>query len=42
MKRVGVIDTFGESGQTGELMRKYGLTSSSIEEAVTLLMRTGR
>ncbi|MGD1055219.1 MAG: transketolase family protein [Nitrososphaerales archaeon] len=42
MKRVGVMDTFGESGQTGELLRKYGLTSSSIEDAVALLMRTGR
>jgi transketolase len=42
MKRVGVMDTFGESGQTGELLRKYGLTSSNIEDAVALLMRTGR
>jgi len=42
MKRVGVMDTFGESGQTGELLKKYGLTSSNIEDAVTLLMRTGR
>jgi len=25
MKRVGVMDTFGESGQTGELLKKYGL-----------------
>jgi len=33
MKRVGVMDTFGESGQTGELLKKYGLTSESIEEA---------
>jgi transketolase len=42
MKRVGVMDTFGESGQTGELLKKYGLTSSSIEDAASLLMRTGR
>ncbi len=42
MKRVGVMDTFGESGQTGELLRKYGLTSSNIEDAAALLMRTGR
>lgn len=42
MKRVGVMDTFGESGQTGELMKKYGLTSSNIEDAASLLMRTGR
>jgi transketolase len=42
MKRVGVMDTFGESGQTGELLKKYGLTSSNIEDAASLLMRTGR
>ncbi|MGD0478063.1 MAG: transketolase family protein [Nitrososphaerales archaeon] len=42
MKRVGVMDTFGESGQTGELLRKYGLTSSNIEDAAALLMRAGR
>ena len=42
MKRVGVMDTFGESGQTGELLKKYGLTSSNIEDAVALLMQTGR
>jgi transketolase len=42
MKRVGVMDTFGESGQTGELLRKYGLTSTNIEDAVALLMRAGR
>jgi transketolase len=33
MKRVGVMDTFGESGQTGELLKKYGLTSEDIEQA---------
>jgi transketolase len=38
MKRVGVMDTFGESGQTGELLKKYGLTSSNIEDAAALLM----
>jgi len=42
MKRVGVMDTFGESGQTGELLKKYGLTSSNIEDAAALLMQTGR
>jgi len=36
------MDTFGESGQTGELLRKYGLTSSNIEDAASLLMRTVR
>lgn len=33
MVRVGVMDTFGESGQTGELLKKYGLTSENIERA---------
>jgi transketolase len=42
MKRVGVMDTFGESGDAGELMKKYGLTSSNIEDAAELLMRTVR
>jgi transketolase len=42
MKRVGVMDTFGESGQTGELLRKYGLTSSNIEDAAALLMQAER
>ncbi len=33
LRRVGVRDTFGESGEASELMKKYGLTSSNIEEA---------
>ncbi|MDV3277299.1 MAG: transketolase family protein [Nitrososphaerales archaeon] len=33
MKRVGVMDTFGESGDAGELMKKYGLTAADIERA---------
>ena len=37
MKRVGVMDTFGESGDAGELLRKYGLTSADIEQAATSL-----
>ena len=38
MKRVGVMDTFGESGEAGELLKKYGLTSSKIEEAAVGLV----
>jgi transketolase len=34
VKRVGVTDTFGESGEAGELMTKYGLTADKIEQAV--------
>ena len=33
LKRVGVNDTFGESGEAQELLNKYGLTSGHIEEA---------
>lgn len=38
MRRVGVMDTFGESGEAGELLKKYGLTSSSIEAAASSLL----
>lgn len=40
MKRVGVMDTFGESGEAGELLKKYGLTSGNIEEAALNLAQT--
>jgi transketolase len=33
LKRVGLMDTFGESGEGEELMRKYGLTADKIIEA---------
>lgn len=33
MLRVGVADTFGESGEAPELLRKYGLTAGEIEKA---------
>jgi len=33
LKRVGVMDTFGESGEAQELLNKYGLTAAHIEEA---------
>lgn len=39
MKRVGVMDTFGESGEAGELLRKYGLTSADIEQAASSLVK---
>ncbi|HEY6283505.1 MAG TPA: transketolase family protein [Nitrososphaerales archaeon] len=39
MKRVGVMDTFGESGEAGELLRKYGLTSANIEQAANSLVK---
>ncbi len=37
VRRVGVRDTFGESGEASELMKKYGLTASNIEEAAVEL-----
>jgi transketolase len=37
MKRVGVMDTFGESGEAGELLKKYGLTAADIESAALSL-----
>jgi len=39
MKRVGVMDTFGESGDAAELMKKYGLTAANIEEAAETLLQ---
>ena len=39
MKRVGVKDTFGESGEPSDLLKKYGLTSKEIEEAAMTLTR---
>jgi len=33
MKRVGIMDVFGESGKARELMEKYGLTAKNIAEA---------
>jgi transketolase len=39
MKRVGVMDTFGESGEAKELMKKYGLTAANIESAATALVK---
>jgi transketolase len=34
MERLGVKDTFGESGKPQELLEKYGLTAKDIKEAV--------
>jgi transketolase len=42
MKRVGVMDTFGESGEANELLRKYGLTSANIEAAASGLIQQSR
>ena len=33
IRRVGVMDTFGESGEAADLLRKYGLTAANVEQA---------
>ena len=40
MHRIGVMDTFGESGEAGELLRKYGLTAANIGQAALDLIKT--
>ncbi|MDG6997709.1 MAG: transketolase family protein [Nitrososphaerota archaeon] len=42
MKRVGTMDTFGESGEDKELMIKYGLTANNIANNVLALRSAGR
>lgn len=39
IKRVGVQDRFGESGEPNELMEKFGLSKESIIRAVTNVLR---
>jgi transketolase len=39
MVRVGILDTFGESGRPQELMEKYGLTKVSLIEAVHKVLK---
>ena len=38
IEMVGIMDTFGESGQPRELMEKYGITSKDIVEKVKKVM----
>ncbi|MBI4091127.1 transketolase family protein [candidate division WWE3 bacterium] len=38
VKRLGMRDTFGESGQPGELLEKYGMSSNHIKVAVGQLL----
>jgi len=37
--RVGVKDTFGESGTPDQLMEKYGLDNKAIEKAVLRVLK---
>lgn len=39
MKIIGVEDRFGESGEQGELLDHFGLTTEAIKQAVTSVMR---
>ena len=42
MERIGMGDTFGESGEPNELLEKYGMSVAKIKEAVkTVLKRKG-
>lgn len=40
VKRIGVEDTFGESGTPAELMKKFGLTREKIKKAVLGVLRS--
>lgn len=39
MKRIGTLDTFGESGKPDELLKKYGLTKEEMIEAVEEIIK---
>ena len=39
LKRVGVQDRFGESGEPNELLEKFGLSKDAIIKAVTHVLR---
>jgi transketolase len=39
VRRIGVRDTFGESGDEKDLMKKYGLTSEHIAAAARDILK---
>lgn len=39
VKRIGVRDTFGESGKPADLLEKYGLTEKEIAQAIEKLLK---
>lgn len=39
MTRIGIADTFGESGEAAELMKKYGLTADNIAKIAKKMAR---
>lgn len=42
IKRIGIEDTFGESGSSLELLKKFGLTQENIKKAVLEVLRQKR
>jgi transketolase len=40
LKRVGIMDKFGESGALEDLFLKYGLTSRAVIDAAKALLKT--
>ncbi len=39
MKRVGIMDSFGESGEPNELLQKFGLTCADVVESAKRVLR---
>ena len=39
MKRIGIMDKYGESGSLEELFPKFGLTTEKVVEAALLLLK---
>ena len=39
MKRVGILDTFGESAANEDLLEKYQITSNHVAEAARALLQ---
>ena len=42
MKRIGLQDTFAESGSPPELLKKYGMDSAAIAKAVKAGLKQGK
>jgi transketolase len=42
VRRIGTLDTFGESGESGELMAKYGLNANNIANKVLMTRKEQR
>ena len=42
IKRIGIMDTYGESGPNDALLEKYGLTPRHVAEVATALLDAPR